>query len=227
LVYTAFSGSHQDAIKKGLDALPKDYDKWAVPYLPIDPKHVGRTYEAVIRVNSQSGKGGVAYVMQTEHGFALPRRLQVEFSKAIQHITEDSGTEIAPDFMWSAFEREYLLTESKFKLESHEMRSDSKGTTTISAQMLFDGKPRTLTGVGNGPIDAFVHALRNEFNVVFDVKDYVEHALSQGSEAMAVAYIEGADAEGNVRWGVGTDPSTITASLRAVLCAFERQGVTG
>ena len=226
LVYTAFSGSHQDAIKKGLDALPKDYDKWAVPYLPIDPKHVGRTYEAVIRVNSQSGKGGVAYVMQTEHGFALPRRLQVEFSKAIQHITEDSGTEIAPDFMWSAFEREYLLTESKFKLESHEMRSDSKGTTTISAQLLFDGKPRTLTGVGNGPIDAFVHALRNEFDVVFDVKDYVEHALSQGSEAMAVAYIEGADAEGNVRWGVGTDPSTITASLRAVLCAFERQGVT-
>ena len=110
LVYTAFSGSHQDAIKKGLDALPKDYDKWAVPYLPIDPKHVGRTYEAVIRVNSQSGKGGVAYVMQTEHGFALPRRLQVEFSKAIQHITEDSGTEIAPDVMWSAFESEYLLT---------------------------------------------------------------------------------------------------------------------
>ncbi|MDA2964734.1 MAG: 2-isopropylmalate synthase [Ilumatobacteraceae bacterium] len=227
LVYTAFSGSHQDAIKKGLDALPKDYDKWAVPYLPIDPKHVGRTYEAVIRVNSQSGKGGVAYVMQTEHGFALPRRLQVEFSKAIQHITEDSGTEIAPDVMWSAFESEYLLTESKFKLESHEMRSDSKGSTSISAQMLVDGKPRTLTGVGNGPIDAFVHALRNEFNVVFDVKDYVEHALSQGSEAMAVAYIEGADAEGNVRWGVGTDPSTITASLRAVLCAFERQGVTG
>ena len=227
LVYTAFSGSHQDAIKKGLDALPKDYDKWAVPYLPIDPKHVGRTYEAVIRVNSQSGKGGVAYVMQTEHGFALPRRLQVEFSKAIQHITEDSGTEIAPDVMWSAFESEYLLTESKFKLESHEMRSDSKGSTSISAQMLVDGKPRTLTGVGNGPIDAFVHALRNEFNVVFDVKDYVEHALSQGSEAMAVAYIEGADAEGNVRWGVGTDPSTITASLRAVLCAFARQGVTG
>ncbi|NDB27911.1 MAG: hypothetical protein EB028_08255 [Actinobacteria bacterium] len=107
------------------------------------------------------------------------------------------------------------------------MRSDSKGSTTISAQILVGGKPRTLTGVGNGPIDAFVHALRGEFGVVFDVKDYVEHALSQGSEAMAVAYIEGADAEGNVRWGVGTDPSTITASLRAVLCAFERQGVAG
>jgi len=223
LVYTAFSGSHQDAIKKGLDALPKNYDKWAVPYLPIDPKHVGRTYEAVIRVNSQSGKGGVAYVMQTEHGFALPRRLQVEFSKAIQHITEDSGTEIAPDIMWSAFEREYLSVQSKFKLESHEMRSDSKGTTTISAQLLVNGSPRTLTGEGNGPIDAFVHALRTEFKVVFDVKDYVEHALSQGSEAVAVAYIEGANEEGDLRWGVGTDPSTITASLRAVLCAFERQ----
>ena len=227
LVYTAFSGSHQDAIKKGLDALPKDYDKWAVPYLPIDPKHVGRTYEAVIRVNSQSGKGGVAYVMQTEHGFALPRRLQVEFSKAIQHITEDSGTEISPEVMWSEFEREYLSTESRFKLESHEMRSDSKGTTKISAQLLVNGTPKTLTGEGNGPIDAFVHALRTEFKVVFDVKDYVEHALSQGSEAVAVAYIEGADANGNLRWGVGTDPSTITASLRAVLSAFERQESAG
>ena len=227
LVYTAFSGSHQDAIKKGLDALPKDYDKWAVPYLPIDPKHVGRTYEAVIRVNSQSGKGGVAYVMQTEHGFALPRRLQVEFSKAIQHITEDSGTEISPEVMWTEFEREYLSAESRFKLESHEMRSDSKGTTKISAQLLVNGTPKTLTGEGNGPIDAFVHALRTEFKVVFDVKDYVEHALSQGSEAVAVAYIEGADANGNLRWGVGTDPSTITASLRAVLSAFERQESAG
>jgi 2-isopropylmalate synthase len=149
--------------------------------------------------------------------------LQVEFSKAIQHITEDSGTEISPEIMWNAFEREYLSVESIFKLESHEMRSDSKGTTTISAQVLVNDAPRTLTGQGNGPIDAFVNALRTEFKVVFDVKDYVEHALSQGSEAVAVAYIEGANGQGDLRWGVGTDPSTITASLRAVLSAFERQ----
>jgi 2-isopropylmalate synthase len=222
LVYTAFSGSHQDAIKKGLEALPRDYDAWAVPYLPIDPRHVGRTYEAVIRVNSQSGKGGVAYVMKTEHGFDLPRRLQIEFSRTIQHITEDSGTEIAPDVMWAAFEREYLPADARLELVSHELRSDSSGLTTITAQLDVDGARRTLSGEGNGPINAFVQALRHEFAVTFDVKDYVEHALSQGSEASAVAYIETQDAEGAVRWGVGVHPSTITASLRAVLGAFAR-----
>ena len=222
LVYTAFSGSHQDAIKKGLEALPRDYGTWEVPYLPIDPKHVGRTYEAVIRVNSQSGKGGVAYVMKTEHGFELPRRLQIEFSKTIQHITEDSGTEISPDVMWAAFEREYLPADARFDLVSHELRSDSTGTTTITAQLDVAGARRTLSGEGNGPIDAFVHALRREFGVAFDVKDYVEHALSQGSEATAVAYIESQDGEGAVRWGVGVHPNTITASLRAVLGAFAR-----
>jgi 2-isopropylmalate synthase len=222
LVYTAFSGSHQDAIKKGLEALPRDYDAWAVPYLPIDPRHVGRTYEAVIRVNSQSGKGGVAYVMKTEHGFDLPRRLQIEFSRTIQHITEDSGTEIAPDVMWAAFEREYLPADARLELVSHELRSDSSGLTTITAQLDVDGARRTLSGEGNGPINAFVQALRHEFAVTFDVKDYVEHALSQGSEASAVAYIETQDAEGTVRWGVGVHPSTITASLHAVLGAFAR-----
>ena len=223
LVYTAFSGSHQDAIKKGFDALPDDYAKWEVPYLPLDPKHVGRTYEAVIRVNSQSGKGGVAYVMKTEHGFELPRRLQIEFSRTIQNITEDSGTEIAPDVMWQAFEQEYLPSAPRYSLSSHEMRSTSDGTTSITAQLDVEGKRVTLQGDGNGPIDAFVQALRSEFGVKFDVKDYVEHALSQGSEATAVAYIESANESGDVCWGVGVHPSTITASLRAVLSAFERQ----
>jgi 2-isopropylmalate synthase len=223
LVYTAFSGSHQDAIKKGLEALPAAYQKWEVPYLPLDPKHVGRTYEAVIRVNSQSGKGGVAYVMKAEHGFELPRRLQIEFSRTIQHITEDSGTEIAPDVMWGAFEAEYLPASPRFSLSSHEMRSTSDGVTSITAQVDVDGKRVTLRADGNGPIDAFVQALRREFGVKFDVKDYVEHALSQGSEATAVAYIESAVEDGDVRWGVGVHPSTITASLRAVLSAFERQ----
>ena len=140
LVYTSFSGSHQDAIKKGFEALDPDYDQWGVPYLPIDPKHVGRSYEAVIRVNSQSGKGGVAYVMKAEHGFDLPRRLQIEFSKTIQHITEDSGTEISPLVMWDAFRSEYTPDEPTHRLRSHELHT-KEGRTTISAQLEIDGKP--------------------------------------------------------------------------------------
>lgn len=222
LVYTAFSGSHQDAIKKGFEALPKNYDTWGVPYLPIDPKHVGRSYEAVIRVNSQSGKGGVAYVMKTEHGFDLPRRLQIEFSKTIQHITEDSGTEISPVIMWDSFQSEYLSSSPKMSLTSHELRSDSNGRTTITAQLVNGGQSMTIKGEGNGPIDAFVHALRNGFDTDLDVVDYAEHAMGQGSEATAVAYVETTDGDGNVKWGVGTDPNTMTASFRAVLSAYER-----
>ena len=224
LVYTAFSGSHQDAIKKGFEALPKDYKEWGVPYLPIDPKHVGRTYEAVIRVNSQSGKGGVAYVMKTEHGFDLPRRLQIEFSKTIQHITEDSGTEISPVVMWETFRSEYLPDEPQFVLHSHELRSDSSsGRTYITAQMMVKGAASTITGEGNGPIDAFVNALRSGLAADIDVLDYAEHATGQGSEATAVAYVETTDSDGNVLWGVGSDPNIITASLRAVLAAHERR----
>jgi len=225
LVYTSFSGSHQDAIKKGLEALPKNYDKWGVPYLPIDPKHVGRSYEAVIRVNSQSGKGGVAYIMKEEHGFDLPRRLQIEFSKNIQHITEDTGTEVSASNIWDTFNQEYLPQSPKFVLDSHESRSDSTtGRTSITAQLVVNGERRTVSAEGNGPIDAFVHAIRNGFGVNFDVVDYAEHAMGQGSEATAVAYVETTDADGNIRWGVGLDPNTISASLRAVLGAFERQG---
>jgi 2-isopropylmalate synthase len=224
LVYTAFSGSHQDAIKKGFEALPKDYTEWGVPYLPIDPKHVGRTYEAVIRVNSQSGKGGVAYVMKSEHGFDLPRRLQIEFSKTIQHITEDSGTEISPVVMWETFQSEYLPDEPQYVLHSHELRSDSSsGRTNITAQMMVNGTASTITGEGNGPIDAFVHALRTGLSADIDVLDYAEHATGQGSEATAVAYVETTDSLGNVLWGVGSDPNIITASLRAVLAAHERR----
>jgi 2-isopropylmalate synthase len=145
---------------------------WGVPYLPLDPKDLGRTYEAVIRVNSQSGKGGVAYLMKAEHGFDLPRRLQIEFSKTIQHITEDTGTEISPIVMWEQFESEYLPHEPRMRLNSHEMRSDSaSGTTTITAQLVIDGAPVTVTGQGNGPIDAFVHALRDGLGDALDVVD--------------------------------------------------------
>jgi len=224
LVYTAFSGSHQDAIKKGFEALPNSYDQWGVPYLPIDPKHVGRTYESVVRVNSQSGKGGVAYVMKSEHGFDLPRRLQIEFSQRIQHVTEDLGTEITPGAMWTTFKAEYLPESPHYQLVSHELRSDSAtGQTKITAHIDIVGTRRTFVGSGNGPIDAFVKAIRPEFGDDLDVRDYTEHAIGQGSNANAVAYVETADASGHTRWGVGIDPNTITASLRAVLSGFERQ----
>ena len=234
LVYTAFSGSHQDAIKKGFEAIdrkaaaagraPGEYDQWGVPYLPLDPKHLGRTYEAVIRVNSQSGKGGVAYVMKTEHGFDLPRRLQIEFSKSIQHITEDLGTEISPLTMWDAFKSEYFPIAPRFVLESHEMRSQSSngGRTSITAQLIVDGEHVTIDGEGNGPIDAFVTAMRAGLGASLDVVDYSEHAIGKGSEAEAVAYVETIDESGEVLWGVGTDENTVTASLRAVLSAHER-----
>ncbi|HWM19004.1 MAG TPA: 2-isopropylmalate synthase, partial [Ilumatobacteraceae bacterium] len=222
LVYTSFSGSHQDAIKKGFEALDPDYDQWGVPYLPIDPKHVGRSYEAVIRVNSQSGKGGVAFVMKAEHGFDLPRRLQIEFSKTIQHITEDSGTEISPLVMWDAFRSEYTPDEPTHRLRSHELHT-KEGHTTISAQLEINGQPITVTGAGEGPIEAFVHGLCETLDTVFDVVDYAEHAMGRGADATAVAYVESSRGDGAIRWGIGTDPNITTASLRAVLSAFARQ----
>jgi 2-isopropylmalate synthase len=225
LVYTAFSGSHQDAIKKGFAALPDDYETWGVPYLPLDPKHVGRTYEAVIRVNSQSGKGGVAYVMKEEFGYDLPRRLQIEFSKTIQHITEDSGTEISPSVMWDAFSTEYLPETPHMRLRSHELHTsttDGAGRTRLSAQVDVDGTSITLTGEGDGPVEALVTALRTEWDVAFDVLDYSEHAIGRGADAQAVAYVESATGT-STKWGIGTDPNITTASLRAVLSAFERQ----
>lgn len=226
LVYTAFSGSHQDAIKKGFDALPGDYDQWGVPYLPIDPKHVGRSYEAVIRVNSQSGKGGVAYVMKEEHGFDLPRRFQIEFSKTIQHITEDSGTEITPEAMWSAFQASYLPETSRFNLRSHELHTstkDGKGHTMITAALDADGERVTAVGEGDGPVEAFVEAIRGHWGETFDVVDYTEHAIGRGADAKAVAYVESVNDRGQQKWGIGIDSNITTASLLAVLSAFERQ----
>jgi 2-isopropylmalate synthase len=226
LVYTAFSGSHQDAIKKGFEALDPDYDRWGVPYLPIDPKHVGRTYEAVIRVNSQSGKGGVAYVMKSEHGFDLPRRMQIEFSKTIQHITEDSGTEITPLVMWDAFQAEYLPAAPRYELVGHELHTTG-GRATVTAQVRVDGEHHTVTGEGSGPISAFVGGLNDVFGIAFDVVDYAEHAIGKGAEAMAAAYVESIcgddDGPGEPRWGIGVDPDITTAGLKAVLGALERQ----
>jgi 2-isopropylmalate synthase len=221
LVYTAFSGSHQDAIKKGLTALGDEYDTWEVPYLPIDPKHVGRSYEAVIRVNSQSGKGGVAYIMKAEHGLDLPRRLQIEFSKTIQHITEDTGTEITPGAMWDTFRAEYLPETPAVRLLTHETTTGEAGSK-VTAQLLVDGEHRTVAGVGNGPIAAFVAAVRESLGVDIDVVDYSEHAVTAGSDATAVAYVETQSGDGDVRWGIGMHESITTASLRAVVSAVNR-----
>jgi len=221
LVYTAFSGSHQDAIKKGMAAIGQDYDEWEVPYLPIDPKHTGRTYEAIIQVNSQSGKGGVAYLMDTDHGLDLPRRLQVEFSKRVQEITEASGTVIASGKMRDVFEEIYLPEDAGLRLITSEV-STGRGQTSVTAQLLVDGQHRTVTGQGNGPIDALVTALKADLGIVLEVKDYSEHALTEGSGASAVAYVECAGADGTTWWGVGRDSSILDASLGAVVSAANR-----
>ncbi|MFV8161847.1 2-isopropylmalate synthase [Mycobacterium sp. 134] len=231
LVYTAFSGSHQDAINKGLDQMKVDADEadadmddilWQVPYLPIDPKDVGRTYEAVIRVNSQSGKGGVAYIMKADHGLVLPRRLQIEFSQAIQQITDGEGGEVSPKEIWGAFSEEYLapiipLERIRQKVVASEVDG---GTDTITAIVKIDGVEREIIGAGNGPLAAFVDAL-GAIGYDINVLDYSEHAMSSGEEAQAAAYVE-ASIGGKTVWGVGIATSITTASLRAVVSAINR-----
>jgi 2-isopropylmalate synthase len=231
LVYTAFSGSHQDAINKGLDAMKYAADEadadvddllWQVPYLPIDPKDVGRTYEAVIRVNSQSGKGGVAYIMKADHGLMLPRRLQIEFSQAIQKITDGEGGEVSSKEMWDVFADEYLAPVRP--LERVRQRVDAAevdgGTDTITATVRIDGEEVEIVGAGNGPLAAFVDAL-GAVGFHVNVLDYSEHALSAGEEAQAAAYVE-ASIGGRTVWGVGIATSITTASLRAVVSAVNR-----
>jgi 2-isopropylmalate synthase len=225
LVYTAFSGSHQDAIKKGFEALGKSYDVWEVPYLPIDPHHVGRSYEAVIRVNSQSGKGGVAYIMKFEHGLDLPRRLQIEFSSVIQKKVEESGTEISPDQIWAAFEATYLARQEPMAL-AHQptvTTSGDLGETTIEVPLRVSGVERLAKGTGNGPIAAFVDATRRDAGIKVAVLDYHEHAMGEGADATAVAYVEVRVGDGRPRWGVGIHPNIVTASLRAVVSAINRE----
>ena len=222
LVYTAFSGSHQDAIKKGMQAIGDVYDRWEVPYLPIDPKHTGRTYEAIIRVNSQSGKGGVAYLLSAEHGLELPRAMQVEFSKRVQELTEASGTEISPAQIWDVFSTTYLPENPILQLLSSEVSADQRHTR-IFAQLVVNGQHVTVKGEGNGPIDALMAGLRNEMDVRFRVRDYHEHALTSGSEASAVAYVEAEGDDGSTWWGVGMSSSILDASLEAVVSAANRR----
>jgi 2-isopropylmalate synthase len=227
LVYTAFSGSHQDAIKKGFDALEadargagKDVDDfaWGVPYLPIDPKDVGRSYEAVIRVNSQSGKGGVAYVLKHDYHLDLPRRMQIEFSRIVQGIADGEGGEVSPQAIGALFGMDYLERSGPLRLLHYSV--DSSATERITATITYEGVEREVTGEGNGPIAAFVHAL-GDLDVDLRVLDFHEHATSAGEEAQAAAYVEVAVA-GRVLWGCGISPSITTASLHAVVSAVNR-----
>ncbi|MFF5211921.1 2-isopropylmalate synthase [Streptosporangium sp. NPDC000396] len=233
LVYTAFSGSHQDAIKKGFEHLerdaaaagvPVDEFTWAVPYLPIDPKDIGRTYEAVIRVNSQSGKGGVAYIMKADHNLDLPRRLQIEFSRVVQARTDALGGEVSPAQMWEVFADEYLPNPAspwgRLGLLAHRNASTVDERDAISADLRIDGEIREVEGVGNGPISAFCDALSG-VGIQVRVLDYAEHAMSAGTDAKAASYIE-CEVAGQALWGVGIDANTTTASLKAIISAVNR-----
>ena len=235
LVFTAFSGSHQDAIKKGFEAMEVDAKAagtdvdgipWAVPYLPIDPKDIGRSYEAVIRVNSQSGKGGVAYLLKSEHNLDLPRRAQIEFSHVIQDLADAQGGEVSGADLWRVFQDEYLPAEDKekawgrYRVRSLNSESGEDGAFRMTAEILVDGELQTRTAAGNGPIDAFLKILGEDGQDV-RVLDYTEHALSEGGSAMAAAYVEAAVGD-RVLWGVGLDHNTTTASLKALISAVNR-----
>jgi 2-isopropylmalate synthase len=223
LVYTAFSGSHQDAIKKGFEALAKRNDTlWEVPYLPIDPKDLGRTYEAVIRVNSQSGKGGVAYVMKTDYGLDLPRGLQIEFSKRVQEVADRTGKELSSADIWSLFEETYLRRDGVVLGDYGLLPEPRAGERRIAARIAVDGIERRIEGVGNGPIAAFVDALRRDCDIALNVLDYHEDAVSAGADAQAAAYVQIRDGSDATLYGVGMDSDIVTASLRAVASAATR-----
>jgi 2-isopropylmalate synthase len=227
LVFTAFSGSHQDAIKKGMNAQdPVTTALWEVPYLPIDPKDIGRTYEAIIRINSQSGKGGIAYVMENEFGFVLPKAMHVEFGRVIQGLADESGKELAPAQIYTAFKQEYLLRNTPLELENvhFETVPDQYGSEEVecSALLCFERTQRKIGARGNGPVDAFVHALNQHDIAHFSLLSFSEHSLEQGAEARAVAYVQIQTETGAKYFGAAIDTNIELASLKAVLCAVNR-----
>ena len=226
LVFTAFSGSHQDAIKKGLTELRNSNQEiWEVPYLPIDPSDVGRSYEAVIRINSQSGKGGVAYLLEKDHGLSMPRRLQIEFSQVIQKIADESGKEISPSDIWDNFQETYLNSSGRYEFIEHHINSSSNKDGTQSDEITIDLKHNsdvvTIEGCGNGPIDAMIDAIKKSFNLEIKISDYHQHAISSGSDAKAVAYSELILANKSV-WGVGMHQNTVIAGLLSVISGLNR-----
>jgi len=222
LVFTAFSGSHQDAIKKGLTALQKDANPlWEVPYLPIDPADVGRQYEPIIRINSQSGKGGVAFVLEHSYGFELPKLMAAEFSPAVQRVTDATGEELSPEGILALFQKEYF-TPGRFELSDFEVHREARDRCRIHASLLDRGEARNLEAVGNGPIDAFVQGLRAALDRILHVGGYSEHAMGAGENAEAMAYVQIRGADGTARYGVGRDEDIVAASLRAVLAGVNR-----
>ena len=229
LVFTAFSGSHQDAIKKGLTEMRNSNQEiWEVPYLPIDPQDVGRSYEAVIRINSQSGKGGVAYLLEKDHGLSMPRRLQIEFSQVIQKIADDSGKEISPSNVWEKFQSTYLNDSGVYEFIEHNINSKANKDGTQSDEIIiglkFNSQHISIEGMGNGPIDAMINAVKNHFNMDITISDYHQHAISSGSDAKAVAYSE-LLLNGQSVWGVGIHQNTVIAGLQSVISGLNRLSI--
>ena len=229
LVYTAFSGSHQDAINKGMSAVELTESRlWEVPYLPIDPQDVGRTYESIIRINSQSGKGGVAYIMDHEFGFKLPKDMQPGFGRVIQEVTDAYGDELTADMVFHTFEKEYLLNKNGFYLKAfnvikrHFDKDEESSTAEIEAKVVAYGDEKTISATGNGPLDAFCTALRDGLGLRFALHSYHEHALTRGSSSKAVSYIEIIDQDEESWWGAGVDTDIIVASIKSLLSALNR-----
>lgn len=228
LVYTAFSGSHQDAINKGMKAYCEDSPEyWEVPYLPIDPSDVGRTYESIIRINSQSGKGGVAYVMEKEYGLVLPKMMHPEFGRLIQSLSDRTGGEVFPEMIRKTFEETYLRATSPLCFKSCQITKNAVNGSNVSvseikAAIEIDGAEKNIKGTGNGPIDAFCNALRNGLSLNFRLTAYHEHALEEGSDSRAAAYVQIEDDGGRPVWGAGTDTNIDIASFRAIVCALNR-----
>ena len=221
LVFTAFSGSHQDAIKKGFQAIKKSNDpKWEVPYLPIDPADLGRNYEAVVRINSQSGKGGVAFLLEKDHGVSLPRRLQISLSQKIQKLADESGKEISSSEIWDIFEKNYLQPINNFSYVKH-ASSSKQEMHSLELTMNMNDRETIIQGSGNGPIDSFINGLSNEVGVNIKVADYHQSAISSGSDAKAAAYIE-LENNGETFWGVGIHPNTTRASFDAIIVGLSK-----
>ena len=221
LVFTAFSGSHQDAIKKGFQAMKQSNDpQWAVPYLPIDPADLGRNYEAVVRINSQSGKGGVAFLLEKDHGVSLPRRLQISMSQKIQKIADETGKEISSPEIWKIFEENFLKPQNNFAYQGH-TSSTKNDINELEVKMILDSKEVIITGKGNGPIDSFVNGLSKELGINIKISDYHQSAISSGSDAQAAAYIE-LEQDGETRWGVGINPNTTRASFEAIIVGLSK-----
>ena len=221
LVFTAFSGSHQDAIKKGFQSMKESNDPvWAVPYLPIDPADLGRSYEAVVRINSQSGKGGVAFLLEKDHGVSLPRRLQISMSQKIQKIAEETGKEVSSSDIWKIFEDNFLIPKKNASYISH-LSSTQNEVNQLELKMMIDSKELIINGLGNGPIDAFVNGLCEELNIKIKVSDYHQSAISSGSDAQAAAYIE-LEIDGKNSWGVGINQNTTRASFEAIIVGLSK-----